>query len=122
MNHAPVHTTGEPVSPAAARELDDLDAELRRIKVPLMIGPDLADRFIERYGRLPANCEVYVVLGTAPRDLPTAGDLLPEALAMSVRTALKLRRLPDSAFEPSNRPAGRAVAQWKRERYGRGRA
>lgn len=141
MKHAPVHTTGEPVSPEAAREFVGLDAVLTIGGVPLMIGAELADRVIKRYGRLPANCEVYVVDSLPASDMPTVGDALEKVVMSGYLLGKSMRMqelisgllsiesravedlpdyaLPAIAAQHIKPMRQRPAAQWKRERNGR---
>lgn len=109
MNHARLILTAEPNDAKLAAELHELDGLALRLDMPLLIGAGTADACIERWGRLPVNCEVFVV-GAAPvRNMPAMADLLPAIKASLTRTALD---------EP-HQPPSRHAAQWKRERYGR---
>lgn len=139
MNHAPVHTTGEPVSPEAARELAELDRLIAAATGPLLIGAGLADLLIARFGGLPANTEVYVTLGEHARDMPTAGDLVARYGRQIGKTARVSEHISDAFLmlppkacdELADDPLpairaqrikplrGATFAQWKRERNGR---
>lgn len=123
MNHAPVHTIGLPSTPEAEQELPLIEEVTRNAGALVLVNAETADFFIKRYGRLPANCEVYVV-GTAPAPagMPMLRDVIDNLRDMWPERLLEeggdeeLPAIRAQSIKPMRQRPG---AQWKRERNGR---